>query len=77
MTTGQEYLESLSNSISSTDDDALKIQNLMKNLGFPNCVVTCGIVYLDGKGTMENPPRSIHSIAKMILEIAMGQEASQ
>jgi hypothetical protein len=40
------------------------MQNLLRRVGFPNAVVTLGIVYLSGYGN----PVDIHSTAKMMLE---------
>ena len=37
-------------------------------MDFPRAKVTCGIVYLEGRGTLEAPPASIHQIARMILD---------
>lgn len=74
---GKEYLEMLSNANTSTEQDAQRIQSLMRLLGYPACVVVYGIAYLDGVGTIANPPRSIHSVAKLILELAKRQEISQ
>ena len=59
-----QWLESLVSTDSSTDKDDGKMQNLLHRIGFASAVVTCGIVYLDGQGTIEAPPTDIHSIAK-------------
>ena len=65
-----QWLEGLMSTDSSTDSDDAKMQNLLHRIGFPVAVCTCGIVYLDGKGTLEAPPTSIHSIAKMLVKKA-------
>ena len=68
-TVGQ-WLEGLATSNTSQEIDSAKMSNLLHRVGFANAVVTCGIVYLEGKGTLEAPPMSIHSIAKMLVEKA-------
>ncbi len=65
-----QWLESLMNTDSSTDKDDSKMQNLLHRIGFASAVVTCGIVYLDGQGTIDAPPTDIHSIAKMLVNKA-------
>ena len=66
--TGQELLIRLSQSNTSNDTDSAIIQNILRKVGFPQAVVTTGIVYLDGRGTIENHPTSIHSIAKTLIK---------
>jgi len=73
METIKQYLEQLSNGNTSTSEDDIKIQRLMRALGSPNCVVTCGIVYLDGHGTIENPPISIQQVVKSVLKVVEKQ----
>ena len=65
-----QWLESLATSDTSNDSDSNKMQHLLHRIGFPNAVVTCGIVYLEGHGTMDAPPMSLHSIAKMLVNKA-------
>lgn len=65
-----QWLEGLANTNSSTEKDDGKMQNLLHRIGFPSAVCTCGIVYLDGKGTIDAPPTDIHSIAKMLVSKA-------
>lgn len=43
------------------------MQIILRRIGFPKAIVVLGIVYLEGKGTIEAPPTIIHTIAKMIL----------
>ena len=62
--TVKEWLEELSITNTSNEYDERMMQNLTRKCGFPNCVVTCGIVYLEGKGS----PMDIHTIAKEILK---------
>ena len=62
--TVKEYLEELATSNTSTEYDERMMQNLTRKCGFPNSVVTCGIVYLEGKGQ----PIDIHIIAREILK---------
>ncbi len=65
-----QWLESLATSNESGDNDGVKMQNLLHRIGFPSAVVTCGIVYLDGQGTIDAPPTAINSIAKMLVSRA-------
>ena len=69
-----EWLEDLANSTSSTEDDSHMMQGLLHRIDFPKAVVVCGIVYVDGKGTMKSPPTSIHSMARMLVK-AQGEPA--
>ena len=68
-TVGQ-WLEELASSNQSSDLDSSKMANLLHRVGFPQAVVIVGIVYLEGKGTIDAPPMSIHAIAKMIVDKA-------
>ena len=64
----RDWLEELASKNESSEDDSLKMQILLRRNGaFPSAVVVLGIVYLDGRGTIEAPPTSIHSMAKMLL----------
>lgn len=68
-TVGQ-WLESLASSNSSSDKDSGKMQNLLHRLGFPSAICTLGIVYFEGRGTLDAPPTNIHSTAKMLVNKA-------
>lgn len=61
--TVKEWLEDLSKRNTSTEYDERMMQNLTRKCGFPNCVVTCGIVYLEGYGD----PLGINTVAQEIL----------
>ena len=63
-----DWLEGLANSTTSSEDDSNIMQGLLRKMTFHKAVVVCGIVYLDGRGTMQSPPTSIHAIARMILK---------
>jgi len=65
-----QWLEQLATTTTSTELDSSKMANLLHRVGFGAAVVTCGIVYLEGRGTIEAPPMSIHTIAKMLVEKA-------
>ena len=67
--TVQTWLEGMAESNQSTMADSAKMQNLLRRVGFPKTVVVSGIVYLEGRGTMQAPPASIHSVAKMLAKI--------
>ena len=64
------WIEDIANSSSTSDEDANRIQHLLRQIGFPSARIVLGIVYLDGQGTMENPPTSIQAIAKSLVEIS-------
>ena len=68
MATVGEWLENLAESTISTEEDSAKMQNLLRRVGFPSAVVTIGVAYLEGKGTIEFPPTSVHSVAKMFVK---------
>ena len=75
MTIGQ-WLEQLQDGDSSSEEDAQVMQKVLRTkLGFNQAVVILGVVYLDGQGTMANPPRSIQSVAKSLLH-SMRKEQS-
>lgn len=62
-----DVLKRLATTDKSNEDDSLIMQLVLRKLGHKNAIVTCGIVYLDGHGTLKNPPTSIHAIAKVLL----------
>ena len=68
-TVGQ-WLEELATSNTSDESDGKRLANILHRIGFAQAIVTCGIVYLDGKGTIEAPPASIHAVAKMLIDQA-------
>lgn len=69
MATVGEWLARLAATNESEDKDSIKMQNLLHRLGFDKAKVLYGVVYLEGKGTIEAPPASIHSTAKSILQM--------
>ena len=56
-------LKRLAEGTSCTEQDERLVQSLLRFIGMPRAVVTCGIVYPEGTGQ----PFSIHSIAKQLL----------
>jgi len=66
--TVKEWLDELANSSESTEQDSAMMQNLLHRVGFSKAVVVCGIVYLEGKGTLYAPPTDLHTIARMLIE---------
>jgi hypothetical protein len=72
--TNHQALERIAHTNLSDERDSLIIADILRRTGFPNVVVTCGIVYLEGRGTITTPPASIHGIAKMLLKIIKEQE---
>jgi hypothetical protein len=69
MEKSRDLINRLATSDTSTEIDGVTFQNLLRELGFPKAIVTCGIVYLDGQGTIEFTPTSINAIAKTIKNI--------
>ena len=65
----KEWLNNLANSNTSTESDNRKLENMLKRVGFPNAVVTCGIVYLSGSGQ----PESINYVARDLVKICEGK----
>ncbi len=61
--TVKEWLQDLTSRNTSTEYDDKMMQTLTRRCGFPNSVVTCGIVYLEGVGQ----PVDIHTTAREIL----------
>ena len=68
METGTDILKRLADTNTCSDPDNTFMQLVLHKLGFNNAVVTCGIVYLDGRGTLENPPADIHTYANALLK---------
>ena len=69
-----DWLEQLADSTQSTEEDSRMMQGLLRMMKFHKAVVVCGIVYVDGHGTMDSPPTSIHSMARMLVK-AQGEHA--
>jgi len=65
---GLELLENLAGKNQSSEIEGKQLEVVLNKIGFPNAVVTCGIVYLEGHGTLNCPPTSVHEISKMILK---------
>ena len=63
------WLKKLSEAAESTRLDSVKMQWILHKAGFKEAIVTCGVVYYDGVGSMHSPPSSIHTAAKVLLEI--------
>jgi hypothetical protein len=61
-----DWCKGIAESTSTTEQDGSAMQNLLRGVGFPSAKVTLGIVYLDGRGTMSNPPCSLQAIAKSL-----------
>jgi len=64
----KDVLERLATTNSSSDKDSQIVQYVLRKIGFSEAVVTTGIVYLEGHGTIENPPSDIHTYAKVLLK---------
>ena len=68
MVNGLEVIERLASSDACDQNDERMMEAILHKMDFPHAKVTCGIVYLEGRGTLEAPPASIHQIARMILD---------
>ena len=68
MTTIREYIEKMANSVSTVGSDDSQFQGILRHIGFPRAIVTCGIVYFEGNGTIDAPPAAISQVASMILK---------
>jgi len=66
--TMREWLTELAVGNSSNESDDRQMQALLRRIQFDKAIVTCGIVYLEGRGTIDAPPMPIQSMAAMILK---------
>ena len=66
--TVKQWLHDLANTDTSNVYDERMMQVITRKCGFPNSVVTCGIVYLEGHGN----PIDIHTTAREILKRQIG-----
>jgi hypothetical protein len=64
-----EWVEAVAAKETSSESDGRTMQDLLRKVGFPLARVAYGIVYLEGKGTMEFPPTSIQAVANTLKEI--------
>jgi hypothetical protein len=65
----REWLHRTAAAHTSNETDATQMQELLRQVGFPKAVCTCGVVYLEGKGTPEAPPTDIHTMARIITKL--------
>ena len=72
-----EWLEELKDADISTETDALRMQNMLRKIGFHNAICVLGIVYLEGQGTVDEPPTSIHSVAKMLIDVVKESKSEE
>ena len=64
----KSWLKELSESTKSDSADSRLMQALLFKMGYARAKVVSGVVYLEGRGTLESPPQSINKIAKTIYE---------
>lgn len=69
--TVKDWLQKLSEQDNSTEEDSIKMQNLLHMIDEKRARVTCGIVYLNPP---HDPPISIHSMAKELSQAIQSQE---
>ncbi len=62
-----EFLKYIADKNTSNEIEGHIMQAILKRVGFDKAIVTCGIVYLEGRGTLQSPPTSIHTIAKALI----------
>ena len=74
--TVKQWLEELAGNNTSNEQDDRKLQNLLHRVNFPSAICTCGIAYLEGKGTLEFPPMPIQSVARMLIDVINRQAIS-
>ena len=66
----KDWLASLAASNSSSDEDSAMMQWFLREIDFPKAVVVLGVVYMEGRGTIESRPESIHDVAKALLAVS-------
>jgi hypothetical protein len=69
-----DVIKRLATTNTSTKRDEIVIEYVLKELGYANARVVSGIVYLDGRGTLQNPPTSIHAVAKALMPLVNKEE---
>ena len=70
--TVEQWLEQLATTSTSDERDDRKMQNLLRRVGYPGAICTCGIVYLKGHGTPDAPPMPIQPVAKQLVNTVKG-----
>jgi len=65
----KQWLKTMREADTSTEEDSRLMQALLRQLGYPHARVVSGIVYAEGRGTLDYPPSSIHTWASIILKI--------
>lgn len=65
-----QTVERLSVAESTTEKDERFMMIILRKCGFPRALVECGIVYLEGKGTIDAPPCDIPTMARLLLAAA-------
>jgi len=73
METFREIVTRLATTNTSSEKDGALFQQFLRKCGFSNAVVTCGIVYMEGHGTIECPPTPINAVANIILKSVEGK----
>lgn len=62
----KEWLQEVANTNTSSEQDSIRMENLLRKMGFPEARVVIGIVYPEGHGQ----PLDIHSMARTLLKAA-------
>jgi len=69
-----QWLQDLAERNTSDETDETMMRNLLHKVNFPQAVVTCGIAYLEGRGTIDFPPMPIQAAARLILHAHENQD---
>ena len=75
--TVKQWLEQVAGTDTSTEQDSDRMQYLLRRIGFPRTVVVMGVVYVEGHGTVDYPPVSIHFVAEVLLKAESLWEAAK
>jgi len=65
---GIEVIKTLANKNTSSQIEDKMLEVTLQKIGFPKAKTICGIVYLEGKGTLTCPPISVNSMAKHLVK---------
>ena len=65
--TVKEWLDSLAARTASYGSDDIRMQNFLHMIGITNAICVYGIVYMEGKGTVNAPPVDIHTVARWVI----------
>ncbi len=67
-TLSSDWLHALAKSSTSTELDSARMQTLLRRIGHDDAVVACGLVDVKGRGSIQLPPWSRHTMARLLAE---------